>query len=139
MKFSRSRWLRILVGIGAPLLALGGLFYLYRYGSPFVCVFYPGAHYFQWYMEIFWPRFTTMPFFCWLFLLSLIILLSNIFALYSERTHFLFSRQAYRLIMVLCFWSFSFGFYGIFRYFPFLFWHPERQIFLRLSGIRTVC
>lgn len=40
MKFSRSRWLRILVGIGAPLLALGGLFYLYRYGSPFVCVFY---------------------------------------------------------------------------------------------------
>lgn len=40
MKPSRSRCLRALVGIGAPLAALGGLFYLYHYGSPFVCVFY---------------------------------------------------------------------------------------------------
>ena len=40
MKPSRSRCLRALVGIGAPLAASGGLFYLYHYGSPFVCVFY---------------------------------------------------------------------------------------------------
>ena len=40
MKPSRSHWLRALVGIGAPLVVLGGLLYLYHYGSPFVCVFY---------------------------------------------------------------------------------------------------
>lgn len=40
MKLLHSRWVRIAAGIAAPLVFLGGFFYLYRYGSPFVCTFH---------------------------------------------------------------------------------------------------
>lgn len=40
MKIRHLSFLRTAVGIGAPLVILCGAVYLYRYGSPFVCVFY---------------------------------------------------------------------------------------------------